>query len=158
RAGSARPLEEGWGIMFLLANVSFGIIAITPIGWVFMALIILLECAILSRRLAAVWWDSKVARATTVANLVSGVVGFYLSLQHNSGWWVVVWLPWVSRNEVGIPSQLKKFVVYYLVAFLLSILIEGVVEQIMLRSRYSGWKVWKASLLANFVSYLLASV
>ena len=144
--------------MFLLANVSFGIIAITPIGWVFMALIVLLECAILSRRLAAVWWDSKVAKVTAVANLVSGAVGFGLSLLHNSGWWVVVWLPWVSRNEVGIPRQLQRFVVYYLAAFLLSILIEGIVEQIMLRSRYSGWKVWKASLLANFVSYLLASV
>jgi branched-subunit amino acid transport protein len=99
-----------------------------------------------------------VARATTVANLVSGAVGFCLSLLHNSGWWVVVWFPWVSRNEVGIPSQLNKFLAYYVAAFLLSILIEGVVEQIMLRSRYSGWKVWKASLLANFVSYLLASV
>lgn len=144
--------------MFLLANVSFGIIALTPFGWVFMALIILLECAILSRGLAAVWWDSKVARAATVANLVSGAVGFCLSLYLNSGWWIVIWFPWVSSNEVGIPRQLKMFFVYYIVAFLLSILIEGIVEQLMLRSRYSGWKVWEASLLANFVSYLLASV
>ncbi len=59
-----------------LANVSFGILALTPYGWAFMLAIIVLESLVLSRLVARCWWNSGTARAAILANTMSGLVGF----------------------------------------------------------------------------------
>lgn len=120
----------------VLANVSFGIYAFTPVGWAFMAVIIALEVFIVSRSLSGDWLHEKTAIAVVIANAISGIVGFGLSLFLNGGWWLVVWMPWVSSNEVNISRHWSAISSYYIVAFVLSVAIEGVVEQLMLQSRF----------------------
>ena len=141
----------------VLANVSFGILVLSPLGWIFMASVIVLESAIVSRILFATWLHKKAALAVTVANIASGVAGFGLSLGLNGGWWLVVWIPWVSRKELHARYQLTSFMTYYLVAFVLSIAIEGCVEHAMLRRSVSPARVWRACILSNLASYILGS-
>lgn len=142
----------------IIADVSFGIFALMPLGWAFMAAIILIEIIMMSRRLTGHWWEKRIAVAATVANLVSGAVGFGLSLLLNGGWWLVVWIPWVSRNEVAVPRQLAALTIYYVVAFVLSVIIEGPIEQLILMRRFGTRAIWKNCFWANVASYLFGSL
>jgi hypothetical protein len=83
--------------------------ALTPIGWLFRAIIIAMESSIISRVLFGQWWRKKAATAALVANAASGAVGFAISIWLTGGWWLVVWLPWVSRHEVDPSHELRGF-------------------------------------------------
>jgi hypothetical protein len=92
--------------------------------------------------------------------VVSGAVGIALSLAVTGGWWLVLGIPWVSSHEVNFsnPANVWGFVLYYLVALLLSILIEGVVNYFMLRKRHQPKRIIGATVLVNLASYLLGSI
>ena len=78
----------------------------------------------------------------------------------NGGWWLVVWIPWVSSNEVDIHSKQEALtlVIYYIAALILSILIELLVNHLMLRKEYPFKKTFRATLIANAFSYILGAV
>lgn len=139
-----------------LANVSFGIFAFTPLGWLFMALIIILESWIASRYLAGKKLDGTITRSFLAGNIISGIVGIAASMLATGGWWLVVWFPWVTDHEVK-PDALPGFIVYYLVAFVLSVLIEWGVNQAVLHKKYKSGPIFKATLLANIASYIFGS-
>ncbi|HLP07394.1 MAG TPA: hypothetical protein VK178_04450 [Opitutaceae bacterium] len=142
-----------------LANVSFGVLAFTPYGWAFMAAIILLEWVVLSRVTAGRWWSKGAGWAALLANAISGLLGFGISLWLNGGWWLVVWMPWVSRNEVDWSNSPTRhlLILYYAVAFVLSV-IEVAVERFILAEHASARRVWGGCLLGNVLSYLLGSL
>lgn len=139
-----------------LANVSFGIFAFTPFGWLFMALIILLEIWIASRYLAHKNFDGPVTKSLVLSNIISGNVGIVASMVATGGWWLVVWFPWVTNHEVR-PDALPGFAVYYIVAFVLSVLIEWGINQAMLHKKYKSGPIFKATLFANIASYIFGS-
>lgn len=78
----------------------------------------------------------------------------------NGGWMLVVWFPWVSSHEIDLSASnaLMGFIVFYLVAFVLSVLIEILINYIILGRIYPFGKILKATLLANIASYLLGSI
>ena len=141
-------------------NVSFGIFAFLPMGWLFMAFIILGEGFLMSRYLIRKKFDKKIYLTATVSNIVSGVIGIITTLELNGGWWLVVWFPWVSKHEVDIhdPQSLGALVLYYVSALILSVLIELLVNHLMLRKRYPFKKTLHATLIANAFSYVLGAV
>ena len=141
-------------------NVSFGIYAFLPMGWLFMAFIILGEAYLMSRCLTGKGFDKKVYLSATVSNVVSGAVGIAASMALNGGWWLVVWFPWVSSHEVDIhsPQEAWGLVVYYLVALILSVLIELLVNHLVLRKQYPFRKTFRATMIANAASYALGAV
>lgn len=141
-------------------NVSFGIYAFLPMGWLFMAFIILGEAFLMSRHLIGKGFNKRIYLSATVANVVSGAVGIAASLALNGGWWLVVWFPWVSSHEVDIhsPQVAWALVVYYLVAMILSVLIELLVNHLMLQKQYPFRKIFQATLVANAASYALGAV
>ena len=143
-----------------LLNVSFGIFAFMPQGWVFMLLIILLEACIMSRMLAKKWLKHDVFVSALAANCVSGIVGIVISMMLNGGWWLVVWFPWVTSSEVNVheSSALLGLVVYYAVALVLSVLIELGINHIILHKKYQAQKILKATLSANAASYLIGAI
>ena len=141
-------------------NVSFGIYAFLPMGWLFMAFVILGEGFLMSRYLIRKKFDKKIYLTATVSNIVSGAVGIITTLALNGGWWLVVWFPWVSKHEVDIhdPQGLWGLIVYYAVALILSVLIELLVNHLMLREQYPFKKTFHATLIANAFSYILGAV
>ncbi len=90
-------------------NVSFGIYAFLPMGWLFMALIILGEAFLMSRYLVRKGFDKRIYLSAAVANAISGAVGIAISMALNGGWWLVVWFPWVQycscRYAYGNPKH-----------------------------------------------------
>jgi len=142
----------------MVANVSFGIYALMPLGWVFMCAVILLEIVIMSRLLRREWWSRAVVLPTVTANLLSGCAGFFVSDLIDGGWWSVVWMPWVSSNEVDLKHQFLALTAYYVCAFAGSIAIEGCAEWLMLRRRFPSGQIWKACIGSNAVSYLSGSI
>ena len=151
--------SQQFSIMLPL-NVSFGIFAFLPMGWLFMAFIILGEAFLMSWYLIGKKFDKKIYLTATVSNIISGAVGIITTLELNGGWWLVVWFPWVSKHEVDIhdPQGLSGLIVYYAVALVLSVLIELLVNHLMLRKRYPFRKTLHATLTANAFSYVLGAV
>jgi hypothetical protein len=143
---------------FILPNVMFGVYALVTKGWLFMLAIIVLECLFLSRFLQSSWWDNRIALFTFIANVVSGSIGFAGSLLLTGGWWLVVWFPWVSQNEIRTPGDGLFFMAYYLVAFVLSVLIEGFIQLLALNRRYPTERIVTGIIYANLLSYALGSL
>jgi hypothetical protein len=143
-----------------LLNVSFGIFAFMPQGWVFMLLIILLEACVMSRVLLKQWLSNDIFTSTLASNLASGIVGIVISMILTGGWWLVVWFPWVSSHEVDIHNSmaLLGLIAYYVVAMALSVLIEWGLNHVILRKKYLARSILNATLWANAASYALGAV
>ena len=141
-------------------NVSFGIYAFLPMGWLFMAFVILGEGFLMSWHLIRKKFDKKIYLTAALSNIVSGAVGIITSLALNGGWWLVVWFPWVSKHEVDIrdPQSLLVLVLFYVAALILSVLIELLVNHLMLQKQYPFKKTLHATLIANAFSYILGAV
>ena len=140
-------------------NVSFGIFAFLPVGWLFMAFVILGEGFLMSRHLIRKKFDKKIYLTAAVSNIISGAVGIITTLELNGGWWLVVWFPWVSKHEVDIrdPQSLRTLVLFYAAALILSVLIELLVNHLMLQKRFPFKKTLHATLIANAFSYILGA-
>ena len=141
-------------------NVSFGIYAFLPMGWLFMAFVILGEGFLMSWHLIRKKFDKKIYLTAALSNIVSGAAGIITSLALNGGWWLVVWFPWVSKHEVDIrdPKSLRILVLFYAAALILSVLIELLVNHLMLQKQYPFKKTLHATLIANAFSYILGAV
>ncbi len=113
----------------------------------------LLEATIFARRLDGRSCSLRCLAAAVAANAVSGVAGVMLSLAANGGWWLVVWVPWVSANEVG-AGQLPELVAYLIAAFALSVLLEWPVVALCVRGAGAA-RVLRTTLFANAVSTVL---
>lgn len=142
----------------ILLNVSFGIYAFLPQGWIFMIVIILIECLVLSYILTEKWHDKNLYKTTIFSNLISGIIGIVGSMILNGGWWLVVWFPWVSYNEVSGMEGFKQLTIFYTIAFILTILIEGLVNFLMLKKDYQKSKIIKTTLVVNILSYTIGSL
>ena len=131
-----------------------------PQGWVFMILIMLLESFIVSEFLCKRKFTSRITASVFCSNFISGLLGIIITLIINGGWMLVVWFPWVSSHEIDLsaPHALVGFIVFYLVAFVLSVLTEILINYIILGRIYPFGKILKATLLANIASYLLGSI
>ena len=140
-------------------NVSFGIYAFLPMGWLFMAFVMLGEGFLMSWHLIRKKFNKKIYLTAALSNIVSGAVGIITSLALNGGWWLVVWFPWVSKHEVDIrdPQSLLVLVLFYIVALILSVLIELLVNHLMLQKRFPFKKTLHATLIANAFSYILGA-
>lgn len=131
-----------------------------PQGWVFMLLIILLEACVMSRVLLKQWLSNDIFTSTLASNLASGIVGIVISMILTGGWWLVVWFPWVSSHEVDIHNSmaLLGLIAYYVVAMVLSVLIEWGLNHVILRKKYPARSILNATLWANAASYALGAV
>ncbi len=142
----------------ILLNVSFGIYAFLPQGWIFMIVIILIESLGLSYLLKRDWKNIKIYKAVVVSNLVSGIIGIIGSMKLNGGWWLVVWFPWVSDNEVNGNDGIKALAIFYFVAFVLTIIIEGVINYLMLKKDYSKRNIITRTVIVNIISYTIGTL
>ena len=143
-----------------LLNVSFGIYAFMPLGWLFMALIIILECLTMTRLLLPVWRNKKIYGVIVLTNVISGLFGIVISMVLNGGWYLVVWLPWVSRHEVDLTKkeELNALLIYYAAAFVLTLMIETLINVLFLRKQYPKNKIIKATIVTNIISYAIGTL
>jgi hypothetical protein len=146
--------------MQMLLNVSFGIFAFLPMGWLFMAFVIVGEAFLMSKYLIQQKFNNRIWCSAAISNIVSGVVGIITSMILNGGWWLVVWFPWVSSHEVNIKNsnQLLGLIVYYFAAMVLSVLIELLVNHLILRKEFPFKKTLNATLIANAFSYFVGAL
>ena len=143
-----------------LLNVSFGIYAFMPQGWFFMVMIIFIECLIMSRLMTRGWTDAKIFRVTILSNTVSGLFGIITSMILNGGWYLVVWMPWISNNEINIKKRddFYGLIFLYALAFVFTLIIETIINLWRLHKLYSKVKILKVTFITNCISYLVGSV
>ena len=146
--------------MMCLLDVSFGIFAFMPQGWLFMLFVIILECLVMARTLSGRWSDLRIYGVAALTNIISGIIGILISTELNGGWYLVVWFPWVSRNEVNPHDKedLKGLVIYYALAFILTLIIETIINVLLLRKRYTSRRIIKATVVANILSYAVGTI
>lgn len=143
-----------------LLNVSFGIFAFMPLGWLFMAFVILLEGFAMTRMLMPKWFSAKIFRITVWTNMISGIFGIIISLLLNGGWYLVVWFPWVSEHEIDLTrnGSLQFLAIYYAAAFILTLIIEILTNILFLRKTYLTRKIITATIIANVISYVAGTL
>ena len=92
--------------------------------------------------------------------MVSGIAGIVTTLHLNGGWWLVMWFPWVTSHEVNVREHKELFwlIIYYVVAFILSLLIEWGINHLCLRKRYESQAIFRGTLRANIVTYAIGAI
>ena len=105
-----------------LFNVSMAIILFMPIGWAIIISILLLETILFYLILKRQVKFSTLFKYLTISNIVSGIIGFILSMIHNGGWYGVFWFPWVGSHETELLS--KFFILYFIIIFVITLIIE----------------------------------
>lgn len=125
-----------------------------------MAFIIILECLTMTRFLLPVWRNKRIYGFTVLTNVISGIFGIVTSIILNGGWYLVVWLPWVSKHEVDLANkeELNAMIIYYAAAFVLTLIIETNINVFALHRQYPIGKIIKATLLTNIISYLIGTL
>ena len=143
-----------------ILDVSFGIFAFLPPGWIFMISVVLLEALIISIILTKKKTNKRIYLTSLLSNGVSGLIGIVSSLLINGGWILVVWLPWVSSHEININNkeELTCLICYYIVALILSIGIETFINLLLLKKKYDRKRIVMASIYANAASYALGTI
>ena len=126
-----------------------------PHGWIIIALVLFLESGIVSKMLMSKWFNKGIWIKVVISNIISGVVGFALSMGLNGGWWLVTWFPWVSSNEVK-REHLLFFSIYFLLAILLTLVIEIAFNLLTIgkTKEHSKSSIAIASLIANCATNL----
>ena len=144
----------------ILLDVSFGIFAFLPQGWLFMAFVILIECVIMTKILNKNWFDKRIYGIAALTNVISGIIGIVISMILNGGWYLVVWFPWVSSNEINLSNNesLKALIFFYALAFILSIIIESLINWLLLRKRFKTKQILITTLIANIASYAIGTI
>jgi hypothetical protein len=144
----------------ILLDVSFGIFAFLPQGWLFMAFVILIECVIMTKILKKNWFDKRIYGIAALTNVISGIVGIVISMILNGGWYLVVWFPWVSSNEINPSNResLKALIFFYALAFVLSIMIESLINWLFLRKSFKTKQILTTTLIANIASYAIGTI
>lgn len=140
-----------------LLNVSFGIYAFMPHGWLFMIAIIIVECLSLTYLLKKKFADALIYKTVIFSNFISGLFGIIISMFLNGGWWLVVWFPWVSNYEVKNNEQIKWLILYYAIAFMLTLIIESLINKRRLKYDYANRRIIVTTICTNVISYLLGS-
>lgn len=143
----------------IILNVSFGIFAFLPQGWLFMAFVILFESLLMSKILNKTYFDKRIYGVTTATNIISGIIGILASLKLNGGWWLVVWFPWVSNNEVDVTNNesMKWIYILYACAFALTLIIEILTNWLLLRKHYKAKELITTTILVNILSYIIGT-
>lgn len=96
-------------------NVSMAILILMPQGWAIITAILLLEVSLFYFFLKRQYRFVELFWRLIISNLVSGILGFVLSLILNGGWLGVFWFPWVSSHEIKFMSA------YFCIIFLCDI-------------------------------------
>jgi hypothetical protein len=120
----------------------------------------LIECLILTKIFNQSWFNKKIYGITTFTNVISGIVGIVISMILNGGWYLVVWFPWVSRNEITLSNKesLSGLIIFYLIAFILTIIIETITNWLFLRKQYKTKQILITTLTANIISYAIGTI
>lgn len=142
-------------------NVNFGLFALfSPLAWVYDLLVLILESFLAVKILLKLAYNGRIYFSVCLSNLVSGIAGFALTLLLTGGWILVIWQPYVGPKEIMGPpfGAWGNFILYYVLAFVLSVGIEFLVNWLCLKSRFDARRIWKMTLLVNIVSYIVGSV
>ena len=125
-----------------------------------MAFVILCEAIILSKYLIHKRYDKRIYLTELLSNMVSGIAGIITTLHLNGGWWLVMWFPWVTSHEVNVREhkEVLWLIIYYVVAFILSLLIEWGINHLCLRKRYESQAIFRGTLRANIVTYAVGAL
>jgi len=132
-------------------NISMAILILMPQGWAIITAILLLEISLFYFLLKRQYKFGELFWRLAISNLVSGVLGFVLSLSLNGGWLGAFWFPWVSSHEIEFMSP--YFIIYFLIIFIITLIIEIPINIFLFRKLGIKWgKTLLTSLLVNAIT------
>jgi len=144
----------------MIQEVSFGIFVFFPQGWLFMTLVILIECIIMTKILKKNWFDIRIYGFTALTNVISGIGGLLISMVLTNFQYIVVWFPWVGSTDFN-PSNtesLNGLIILYAVAFILSVLLELFTNWKFLWYKFETKQILTATLITNIASYTIGTI
>ena len=132
-------------------NVSMALLILLPQGWAIISAILLLEVSLFYFLLKRQYKFGGLFWRLTISNLVSGVLGFLLSLKLNGVWLGAFWFPWVSSHEIKFMSL--YFIIYFLIIFIITLIIEIPINILLFKKLGIKWKTTLiTSLIVNAIT------
>ena len=116
--------------------------------------VIFIECLVITRIFLSKWFDKKIYTATVLTNVISGIIGIIISMILKSGWHLIGWFPLVSIHE----ASFQTVVMFYVAAFILTTIIETIINFLFFRNQYPVKKIIIATLSANTFSYVVGTM
>ena len=143
----------------ILLDLSFGLFAFAPEGWIFMVFVIILECLVMTRLLLPKWYNKKIYLITTLTNIISGLLGITISMTLEGVRSLVIWFPWVGNKEFPLIENegVRRLIIFYSIAFILTLIIETIITVQFLRKYYPTKRIVKAIVIANILSYTVGT-
>lgn len=137
---------------------SFGQVIFYPYGIIFILLVIIAECMVVSKLISFVYINKNVWIVVFVANWISATLEYLASYCVDAVCWPVLWLPLVSNYDIAAPCDINTFIIYYFSTFLITIIIEIGVLLLMFRNKYRSKEVVKATMLSNLLTFIFGSL
>jgi hypothetical protein len=113
----------------------------------------------MSKILNKTFFDKRIYQVSAATNVLSGIIGILTSLKLNGGWWLVVWFPWVSNNEVDVTNNesMKWLYILYASAFAFTLIIEILTNWLFLRKFYKIKELIISTIIVNILSYIVGT-
>ncbi len=127
----------------------------TPLPFLFLLIIAFFEGCIASRLLKREKFNKYIITAFLISNITGYFIEYFLSIFVNGGNIMLVWIPWVKI--IG-PQDLFNYLISFPLIFIMTLLIEGSMNWLLLSSSYPLPTIFKVTLRANFVSLLILIV
>lgn len=136
-------------------RVSFRQYFWTPLPFIFLLLIALLEGCIASQLLKREVFNKHIIITFLISNITGYFVEYFLSVLLNGGFTLLVWVPWVKI--IG-TKDLFVYAISFPIIFIVTLLVEGLMNWLLLTETYSLSKIFKATFLTNFISLIILIV
>lgn len=124
----------------------------TPLPFLFLLITALLEGCIASRLLKRENFNKYLITALLISNITGYFIEYFLSVFINGGNIMLVWIPWVKI--IG-SKDLFNYLISFPLIFIVTLLVEGAMNWLLLSSSYPLSTIFKVTLRTNFVSLLL---
>lgn len=139
----------------IVADVIAGFFLPGLFGWFFLFFVLISESLLLSKYLTKTWLSKNVFVSVIVANLITTVIGYFLLDVEKNGGHLLNWIPvyyYHGNVRIGPTSSL------FLLSFMMSAIIEGLVNWVMLKKHFAPKKVLSGTFLANLFTYIAGAV
>lgn len=136
-------------------RVSFRQYFWTPLPFLFLLIIALFEGCIASRILQREVFNKHIIITFLISNITGYFIEYFLSVFLNGGYTLLVWMPWVKI--IG-HKDLFVYAISFPLIFIVTLLVEGLMNWLLLRRSYTLTKISIATFWTNFISLIILIV
>jgi hypothetical protein len=126
------------------------------LGWIFLLFVLVSESLIMSKFLKKGWFHKEIYITVILSNVVTTILGCFLINEVPKAGHLLSWIPFFYYN--GLPTHLDDTIRVIVICFVITLLIEMVINILLLRKLKMADKLVYGSIICNVFTYVVAAV